>query len=75
VGVGVPGSGWIALESGVGVRGSAGRLEYREREIGVPGRGGLEYLGEGGYSTWERVFLFLILSKLLLLLELSQVPH
>jgi len=52
VGVGVPGSGWIALESGVGVRGSAGRLEYREREIGVPGRGGLEYLrlyymGEG----------------------------
>ena len=24
-----------------------------ERGVGVPGRGGLEYLGEGGWSTWE----------------------
>ena len=24
------------------------------RGVGVPGRGGLEYLGEGGWSTWER---------------------
>ena len=23
-------------------------------EVGVPGKGGLEYLGEGGWSTWER---------------------
>ena len=22
--------------------------------VGVPGSGGLEYLGEGGWSTWER---------------------
>jgi len=23
--------------------------------VGVPGRGGLEYLGDGGLSTWEMV--------------------
>ena len=23
-------------------------------EAGVPGRGRLEYLGEGGWSTWEK---------------------
>ena len=25
-----------------------------KRGVGVHGRGGLEYLGEGGWSTWER---------------------
>ena len=25
-----------------------------ERGVGVPGRGGLGYLEEGGWSTWER---------------------
>ena len=25
-----------------------------ERGVGVPGRGGLENLGDGGWSTWER---------------------
>ena len=38
--------GTVAREGGVGVRG---------RGVGVPGRKGLEYVGEGGWSTWERL--------------------
>ena len=34
--------------------GEGGGVKYLESDVGVPRSGELEYLGAGGWSTWER---------------------